>query len=163
MKKLFLLGLLGLLFMVACQNNEEIIPEQKTKSRLLQRTPITIEDSDVDPVTHDDLPGFEYAEGSDSSTASVQFIYKSLLVEFVEGTTEEEKTQIRNKYAIEGLNGWELFFWEKCDINPNVEFWSVRTIKEGTEPKPGPGDGLDEGEPIICTAKEVTEKKCNPQ
>lgn len=169
MKKLFLFILLSLLITVACKKSEEIVPEQPVENKLQLRASIKTQNSDFDPTTHDDFPDFEYEDGYDSSTSP--FIYKALLIEFVEGTTEAQKNETRNKYSIEGLNGWELFHWEKCDLNPNVEFWSVRMTKEEYNNLnnngiliPGPGDGIDDGDDIIiCTAKEIKIKKCEPQ
>ncbi|CAL2101326.1 exported protein of unknown function [Tenacibaculum sp. 190130A14a] len=170
MKKIFLLGLLTLIVIVSCQNNQEVIPEEKQETEALRTSPIKIEDSHLDPTTPEDL-GFEYEEGSSSSTASHPFLYKLIKVQFASGTTEEQKIAFRSNSSLYGLNGWEFFYYEKCITKPNIEFWTVRIQQSQYDPavndpveaikgnKAGPGNGGTGGdEPIECTAQEIEDK-----
>ncbi|WP_299107088.1 hypothetical protein [uncultured Tenacibaculum sp.] len=128
MKKLFLLGLLALAFIVSCQTNEEVVPNQKTEttstSNVKQSTISGVSDSDLDPTTHDDVG----LENNGSNNQSVVWKYTLIKISFPSYTTEQQKAEIRSHFSIYPriLKGWELFYSEKCTTRPNLEFWTLR-------------------------------------
>ncbi len=152
-----------------CNQNEENLVEIESiekdlKNDLFSRD-INIEDG-VKPTTHDELPGFEYEEGYSSEDATVQYKYLGVKVQYADGTSDEEKSEIRSRYYSEGINGFKLFYVEECDVDINVEFWTLIIIKEIYDELPpqykNPSEGINDSEPIVCTAKEVRlgDEKC---
>lgn len=127
--KLFLHSLLVILVM-SCQVNDEMYE--------LENENLVNSESFITGV------GFEY-EDPDNPPVD-PFTRTKIAITYKIGTTEFQKTQIRNSRGFE----LDLFTWSQCTNNPNIEIWIIRHIAFPDFP---PTQDKLENEDVITEAK----------
>ncbi len=112
MKKLFLLGLIGLFTIVACQQNEELTSEEEEVT-LGARGFTNLENEDGSPVTTNQLNGY---------------IYQTFFIQYNSNTTEQERQEILAYYSSIEMDRWTFFSLKTC--TQDIEIWTFVITKK---------------------------------
>ncbi|SEB73274.1 hypothetical protein SAMN04489761_1599 [Tenacibaculum sp. MAR_2009_124] len=123
MKKIYLTLTTVLVLIFSCSDQQDtFLPEDV--SNVTKQIEVTNGRNFSGPTTHEDFGDFEHVDPNNPTPN--EWIYETLLVTYIPGTSEARRNEIRNKFFTNTSNNWDLFTWVKCSNNKESELWTIR-------------------------------------